>query len=123
MTHVAKHLKVILEVLLEKAPKGYNISEIISNLSQEEHVRNIHHVHLWSIEGNVPIITFHARISHKVDTVEAAKTTQRLKDRLKEIGIVHSTIQIEFFDNQCEDPSCEEIDIEESNGGHHHHHH
>jgi len=123
MTHVVKHLKVILEVLLEKAPKGYNISEIISNLSQEEHVRNIHHVHLWSIEGNVPIITFHARISHKVDTVEAAKTTQRLKDRLKEIGIVHSTIQIEFFDNQCEDPSCEEIDIEESNGGHHHHHH
>ncbi|MDD3128993.1 MAG: cation diffusion facilitator family transporter [Candidatus Izemoplasmatales bacterium] len=123
MTHVAKHLKVILEVLLEKAPKGYNISEIISNLSQEEHVRNIHHVHLWSIEGNVPIITFHARISHKVDTVEAAKTTQRLKDRLKEIGIVHSTIQIEFFDNQCEDPSCEEIDIEENNDGHHHHHH
>ena len=123
MTHVAKHLKVILEVLLEKAPKGYNISEIISNLSQEEHVRNIHHVHLWSIEGNVPIITLHARISHKVNTVEAAKITQRLKDRLKEIGIVHSTIQIEFFDNQCEDPSCEEIDIEENNDGHHHHHH
>ena len=123
MTHVAKHLKVILEVLLEKAPKGYNISEIISNLSQEEHVRNIHHVHLWSIEGNVPIITFHARISHKVNTVEAAKITQRLKDRLKEIGIVHSTIQIEFFDNQCKDPNCEEIDIKENNDGHHHHHH
>ncbi len=118
--HVIKNLKVILEVFLEKVPKGFSVDKIQQELSSEEHVRNIHHIHLWSIEGNIPIVTMHARLSHKVTVEEAADITNNLRERLKNMGILHSTIQIEFFDDQCDDFNCDDI---ETNSDHKHHHH
>jgi cobalt-zinc-cadmium efflux system protein len=119
--HVFRNLKSILEVFLEKAPKGFSIDKIKENLLEEDNVRDIHHIHLWSIEGNIPIMTFHARLSHKVTIDETVQITTNLKKRLHDLGISHSTIQIEFFDNQCDDLDCEDIEIDDHH--HHHHHH
>lgn len=118
--HVFRSLKGIMEVFLEKAPKGFSIDQIKEELLKEENVRDIHHIHLWSIEGNIPIMTFHARLSHKVTIEETVSITKNLKARLHELEILHSTIQIEFFDNQCDDLDCEEIEVEDHD--HHHHH-
>lgn len=120
--HVFRSLKGIMEVFLEKAPKGFSIDKIKAELLKEENVRDIHHIHLWSIEGNIPIMTFHARLSHKVTIEETVSITKNLKTRLHELGILHSTIQIEFFDNQCDDLDCEEIEVEDGYDHHHHHH-
>ena len=119
--HVFRSLKGIMEVFLEKAPKGFSIDKIKAELLKEENVRDIHHIHLWSIEGNIPIMTFHARLSHKVTIDETVSITKNLKTRLHELGILHSTIQIEFFDNQCDDLDCEEIEVEDGHDHHHHH--
>ncbi|MFA7076651.1 MAG: hypothetical protein WC152_08330, partial [Candidatus Izemoplasmatales bacterium] len=113
-------MRLILEVFLEKVPKGFSVKKIEEELSKEEYVRNIHHIHLWSIEGNVPIATLHARLSHKVSIEEAAKITINLKKRLKDLNILHSTIQIEFFDDQCDNFECEDIEINSTHQGHHH---
>ena len=119
--HVFRNLKKILEVFLEKAPKGFSIKNIKETLEEIELVRNVHHIHLWSIEGNIPIITLHARISHKVAVDKSAEIMAELKEKLKSIGIDHSTIQLEYFDDQCDDVDCDDIEIKEDN--HHHHHH
>jgi cobalt-zinc-cadmium efflux system protein len=119
--HVIRNLKSILEVFLEKAPKGFSIENIEKELKTVEHVRNVHHIHLWSIEGNIPIVTLHVRLSHKVSTLQAAKILAELQDKLELLGISHSTIQIEFFEEQCENPECE-IENEENPDFHHHHH-
>ncbi|MGE4378660.1 MAG: cation diffusion facilitator family transporter [Candidatus Izemoplasmatales bacterium] len=119
--HVIKNLKSILEVFLEKAPKNISIAELTDKLLKINDVRDIHHIHLWSIEGNIPIITFHARLSHKVSVEETTQILAELKQELKSMGINHSTIQIEFFDNQCDDLECQEIEIENKSTHHHHH--
>ena len=120
--HVIRNLKSILEVFLEKAPKNISITELTDKLLKINNVRDIHHVHLWTIEGNIPIITFHVRLSHKVSVEETTQITAELKQELKSMGILHSTIQIEFFNNQCDDIDCQEIDTENINTHHHHHH-
>jgi cobalt-zinc-cadmium efflux system protein len=121
--HVFKNLKSILEVFLEKAPKGFSIYKIKDELLSVENVRDIHHIHLWSIEGNIPIVTLHARLSHKVNNNETADILRSLKEKLASIGIKHSTIQIEFFDSQCDDLDCEDIEVDDTKHKHHHHHH
>jgi cobalt-zinc-cadmium efflux system protein len=121
--HVFKNLKSILEVFLEKAPKGFSIYKIKDELLSVENVRDIHHIHLWSIEGNIPIVTLHARLSHKVNNNETADILRSLKEKLATIGIKHSTIQIEFFDSQCDDLDCEDIEVDDTKHKHHHHHH
>jgi cobalt-zinc-cadmium efflux system protein len=119
--HVFRNLKKILEVFLEKAPKGFSIKNIKERLEEIELVRNVHHIHLWSIEGNIPIITLHARISHKVSVDKSAEIMTELKEKLKSIGIDHSTIQLEYFEHQCDDVDCDDIEVKEDK--HHHHHH
>jgi cobalt-zinc-cadmium efflux system protein len=116
--HVIKNLKSILEVFLEKVPKGFSVDKIRNELTKTEHVKNIHHVHLWSIEGNIPIVTLHARLSHKVSIEESAEIMNEMQKTLTDLGIQHSTIQIEYFDNQCDDLECDEIEVT----NHHHHH-
>ncbi|MDT8336906.1 MAG: cation diffusion facilitator family transporter [Candidatus Izemoplasmatales bacterium] len=116
--HVIKNLKSILEVFLEKVPTGFSINKIRNELTKIEYVKNIHHVHLWSIEGNIPIVTLHARLSHKVSIEESAEIMNEMRKTLTDLGIQHSTIQIEYFDNQCDDLECDEIEVT----NHHHHH-
>jgi len=117
--HVFRNLKKILEVFLEKAPKGFSIDDIEKNLSEETNVENIHHIHLWTIEGNVPIITLHARINNNLNINEVEKVTLTIKHRLENMGIKHSTIQIEFSKNICEDFNCDDLEIKKHDEHHH----
>jgi cobalt-zinc-cadmium efflux system protein len=117
--HVFRNLKIILEVFLEKAPKGFSIDKIKKTLTEDPSVEDVHHVHLWTIEGNVPIITLHAVISKHLNANQIEKVTLSLKRKLEEMGINHSTIQIEFSKNQCSEADCDDLEVPD----HHHHQH
>jgi cobalt-zinc-cadmium efflux system protein len=109
--HVIRNLKSILEVFLEKAPKGYSINNIKAELLKIDKVRNIHHIHLWTLEGSIPIITLHARVDKLVKINEVITITKKLDEKLKDLGIMHSTIQVEFLDGQCNELECEDLEV------------
>lgn len=109
--HVIRNLKSILEVFLEKAPKGYSINNIKAELLKIDKVKNIHHIHLWTLEGSIPIITLHARIDKLVKVNEVITITKKLDEKLKDLGIMHSTIQVEFLDDQCKELECEDLEV------------
>jgi len=119
--HVIKNLKQVLGIFMEKAPKGIKISNIISKLSKVTHVKEIHHVHLWTLEGSIPLITLHAILDDTISIEEVSHTQMVLMKTLEEIGIKHSTIQIEFKNNLCEEINC--LDEIPPNTGQNNHHH
>ena len=49
--HAAKGLMEVLEVFLEKVPHGIHVKEIEAHLCEVEGVKDIHHVHIWSMDG------------------------------------------------------------------------
>ncbi|XMB72609.1 cation diffusion facilitator family transporter [Mycoplasmatota bacterium WC30] len=106
--HVIKNLKQVLGVFLEKAPKGIKISNIIEKLNKVQNIKEIHHVHLWTLEGRIPLITLHAILDDTITIEEVTNTQKILIEKLKEFGIKHSTIQIEFEDNLCKEIDCSE---------------
>ncbi len=90
-------LKVMLEsghILLEGVPTGFDLETIKSTLKQEVPcVLDIHHVHVWALTPELPMITLHAIITADCNSATAIadiKTTI-----LDEFQIDHSTIQIE----------------------------
>ena len=109
--HVYRNIKEILHVFLERVPKGYSIERIRANLEEEELVKNIHHIHLWTIEGNIPIITCHALIKKDVTQDQFSNLQERLKNRLKELKILHSTIQMEFEEETCIGEQCDNLEV------------
>ncbi len=117
--HVFKNMKSVFRVLLERAPKGFDVDQIQDQLEEIKHIREIHHIHLWSLEGNYPLMTLHALLEKGLSTEEITEIQQEIQTRLKTLGIQHVTIQIEFEDTICQDEDCVEP-VEHST--HHHHH-
>jgi len=104
--HVVKNLKKIFKVFLEATPNNMDITKIISKLEQVDHVLEVHHVHLWSLEGNVPLITFHATLPDELDSKQVSAIQNQMNTILKGLGIRHSTIQVEFSDFNCIEEDC-----------------
>ncbi len=119
LTHVYKNVTAIFEVFLEKAPEKYNLDVIKSRLEAHPKVLNIHHIHLWSLEGNMALMTFHAQMRSAMTKAQLRETQNWMHTLLEEFDIHHATIEIEFeLDSSCDecDPGSE---IRESI--HHHH--
>lgn len=112
-----KNLGAILSVFLEKTPKGINVSELKEHLKEIEEVIDVHHVHVWSMDGFSNFATLHivARQNNK-------DIKDKIREELEEHGINHVTIEIEAEDEGCSDENCNAhcIDV---NHHHHHHHH
>ena len=120
--HVFQNVKKIFIVLLEKAPSGYNISDIETKLKSINNVIDIHHFHLWSLDGTIPLVTLHCVIAKNLNTEQITTLQNEVKHQLEEFCIKHITIQTEFQDSECINGDCDG-NIGPDSSHHHHHHH
>ena len=111
-----KNLKDILDLFLEKTPKDISVEEIKKHLLEIKEIVDVHHIHIWSMDGVNNYSTMHI--------VTEDKNTKELKNKIREemneLGIYHTTIEIEDKNDNCDEKECE---IKINNEVHHHHHH
>ncbi len=89
-------------ILLEGAPHNLDLDKITHDLEHIEGVTDVHHAHLWSLDGRRSMITLHARVN---DAATGPAVVARIKARLHEKhGIDHATVEIEHGD--CSDADC-----------------
>jgi len=81
-------------ILLEGTPEGLDLDALRAELHEAvPAVRDVHHVHVWSLTPQHPLLTMHVDVDAGVDTNQVLSD---LKAILQErFGIAHSTIQIE----------------------------
>ncbi len=113
--NAGKNLKQVLDLFLEKTPKDVDIEHLKEHLLEIKDVEDIHHIHVWSIDGFNNYATMH--IVTKSDDVKALK--KAIREELEEHNICHAILETE--DEVCEDIECNP----HLHGGdtHHHHHH
>ena len=114
--NAVNNFKSILDLFLEKIPSGISINELKEQLLKIEGVKNIHHVHIWSIDGYNNYATMHI-----VTDSNNKKIKELVKKELKEHGISHTTVEIEEPDEVCKEENCN-IDIDPTDFHHHHNH-
>ncbi|MBQ9072592.1 MAG: cation transporter [Bacilli bacterium] len=110
-----KNLKLVIDLFLEKTPKGININEIKKHILKIKGVKDVHHIHIWSIDGYNNYATIHI-----VSDGKNKKLKELVKEELKEHGINHTTIELENIDEVCDEKDCT-IDMEHLEKHHHHH--
>ena len=115
LIHAIKNLKSVLDLFLVKTPKNINVDELKKELLKVKNVSDIHHIHIWSMDGVNNYATIHAVIN----TLDFEKVKKNLKEELEEHGIVHSTIEIEAKDSKCDEKNCKVKNIKSTT--HHHH--
>lgn len=117
--HAFSHLKEALDLFLVKIPHGINVDEIKHHLTEIDGVLDVHHIHIWSMDGNQNYATMHI-----VTNKDSLAVKKAVKEELHEHGIVHSTLELESENEKCEDEHCHTDNACEYHcHGHHHHHH
>ena len=110
-----KNLKEVLELFLEKVPHNIDVNELKEHIGKIDGVFNIHHIHIWSIDGRNNYATMHI-----VAEGDSHYIKKQIREELKEHGIGHVTLEIEAKNEQCHEEHCH---IEFTSSTHHHHHH
>lgn len=84
-------------ILLEGAPPHIERNEVAEDLAAHaEGVADVHHMHVWSLDGRQLMATLHARLAENAD---AERAIAGIKTRLREEhGIQHATVEVETAD-------------------------
>ena len=82
-----------------------------------EGVQDVHHVHVWSMDGHNNYATLHV-----VAEGDAHHIKHAIREELSEHGIAHATLELEAPGEHCHEHNCT-VHHTESGHGHHHHHH
>lgn len=109
------NLKEILDLFLEKTPHDICVEELKEHLMEIDGVLDVHHIHVWSMDGQQNYATMHVRTN-----ADGHEMKHKIREELAEHGIGHATLELETENEHCHEEHCH---IEHHEGGHHHHHH
>ena len=115
--NAVKNLKEVLDLFLAKIPHDISVKEIREHLSEIDGVKDIHHIHIWSMDGHHNYATMHI-----VADGDAHKIKDSIRQELREHGISHATLELESENEHCHEENCH-VHFEHSSGHHHHYHH
>ncbi len=108
-----KNLKEVVNLFLEKTPVNTDINEIRKHLLELEEITDVHHIHIWSMDGYNNYATMHIVTDGDSHTIK-----DLVRCELKEHNIVHVTLELEKNGEHCHEEHCHPV-----NAHHHHHHH
>lgn len=104
--HVVKNLISVFKVLLQAVPSNISILELEANIVNNTIVKSIHHTHVWTLDGEKNLLTTHLVIDNKISSEDQKEIKKQVKQIIHDFGIIHSTIEIEFSNDDCEDKEC-----------------
>jgi len=84
-----------VHILLESTPKEIALNEVIDGVKTIEGVRDLHHVHLWTITSGIYALSAHVLIEDQM-TSRSSQILEDINRFLREkFNIDHTTIQFE----------------------------
>ena len=121
--HVIRNYKSIFEIFLQKAPSTAKFEEFKEELLKENNlIKDIHHTHIWSLDGVNTYISLHVVLPKEVTVDDIINIKKKIKHEAKHHLIYHTIIEIEFENEICDDKECNVERNSDMSDIHHHHH-
>jgi cobalt-zinc-cadmium efflux system protein len=98
---VLKRLKETLYLFLQGVPREIDLIVIKKQLLQVDHVADLHHTHVWSLEGEHHVFTAHAKLKNIKTFEELIATKAALKKIISSYPFTHYTIETELDSESC----------------------
>ena len=115
LVHAIKNLKEAIDLFLEKTPHGITIQEMREHIAQLEGVLDVHHIHIWSMDGQAHYATMHI-----VTNADAHQIKEKIRAEAREHGISHVTLELESEGEPCHEKNCS-VTFTANALCHHHH--
>jgi cobalt-zinc-cadmium efflux system protein len=88
-----KLLREAMVVVMDAVPTGIDLAEVEQSLRALPGVSDVHHIHIWGMSTSQTALTAH--IKRQAGSIDDMELLHSAKRALAELGIAHSTIQLE----------------------------
>ena len=104
--NIYRNLKNAMDIILQAIPGNVNSIKVQAQLEAIQHVLSIHDLHIWSLDGERNILTVHLVVENSINDDDSKIIKEETRRRMHELGISHSTIEIEREGEECDwDPT------------------
>ena len=87
-------------ILMQFAPEGLDIEEIVKSITKHPEIYNTHHLHLWNLDDHRIHLEAHLDFVDNLTLKESNAVIEALeKELLREYHIGHTTFQCEYHRN------------------------
>lgn len=98
---VVKRLIETMHFFLQGVPKDVDIDKIIEQIKKISSVKNVHHTHVWSLDGEQHVFTTHVKLE-RINSFEQLKDVKdSIKKKLEDNKFSHFTVEVELDEESC----------------------
>ena len=101
--NVARSLRQTLALFLQVTPDPQLQQQISTALEQLDFVKSIHHLHLWSLDGEQHVLTMHVEIAVPPTPELQLTYKQQIASVLAPYHLSHTTVEFEMAGEACRD--------------------
>lgn len=99
--NVARNLRASLKVFLQAVPADVDVQALVAQLCEPRQVGGVHHVHVWSLDGEHHVFSAHVELQGAPPVEEVLALKQHFRQLVMDYGFAHSTIEFEWPEESC----------------------
>jgi len=99
--NVIKNLRKTMSLFLQAVPEKIRISDLEDQIRQMKPVKDIHHTHVWSLDGEHNVLTTHIVLKSNARHEDIRKIKCLIHDMIPQYDLAHTTIEFEYLDEDC----------------------
>jgi cobalt-zinc-cadmium efflux system protein len=103
LVNVVRNLDRTARLFFQGSPDPSLEQEIADRLRALDHVMDIHHLHLWSLDGERHVLTVHLDVNEPISNAVQQRIKAQVAEALAPYRLAHSTIEIEQAEEPCRD--------------------
>jgi len=103
LINVIKTITQTIKIFLQSSPDKKVLEDIRNKLISLDHVNAIHHMHLWSLDGERHVFTAHLKIDQMISAQQQKTIKQEVSHQLSDFSLAHTTIEFELPEEVCRD--------------------
>lgn len=98
---VIRRLIQTMHFFLQGVPKDIDLDQILDDIRSIPKVKNVHHTHVWSLDGERHVFTSHVKLERIDNFVQLRVVKETIKKLLAKKRFEHYTIDVELEEETC----------------------
>ena len=103
LVNVCRNVYSAVALLMQATPDKDLHQQVLAEFLAVDDVREAHHVHIWSLDGEHHVLTAHLQLEGLLEPGQQLAVKAELSRRLESYDFLHTTIEFEFPEEACRD--------------------
>lgn len=101
--NVIINLRSSLRLFMQKSPETIDSNKILEFINSFENIISVEDFHIWSLEGTQHVLSTHIKVKDSIEPTILFDLKNSLRNGIKKFGDIHSTIEVEYESENCND--------------------